>query len=75
MQQAEESVEATDITLVRSEFTENLNTWVKLNKMSVSGVEPKIYTIPTKLKVVCKMQHAVSLVLWLLVIVQMRHNM
>lgn len=54
VQQAEESVEATDITLVRSEFTENLNTWVKLNKMSVSGVEPKIYTIPTKLKVVCK---------------------
>lgn len=54
VQQAEESVEATDVTLVRSEFTENLNTWVKLNKMSVSGVEPKIYTIPTKLKVVCK---------------------
>ena len=54
VQQAEESVEATDITLVRSEFTENLNTWVKLNKMSVSGVEPKIYTVPTKLKVVCK---------------------
>lgn len=54
VQQAEESVEATDTTLVRSEFTENLNTWVKLNKMSVSGVEPKIYTVPTKLKVVCK---------------------
>lgn len=54
VQQVEESVEATDITLVRSEFTENLNTWVKLNKMSVSGVEPKIYTVPTKLKVVCK---------------------
>ena len=54
VQQAEESVEAVDTTLVRSEFTENLNTWVKLNKMSVVGVEPKIYTIPTRLKVVCK---------------------
>lgn len=54
VQQAEESVEAVDTTLVRSEFTENLNTWVKLNKMSVIGVEPKIYTIPTRLKVVCK---------------------
>lgn len=54
VQQIEESVEAVDTTLVRSEFTENLNTWIKLNKMSVSGVEPKIYTVPTKLKVVCK---------------------
>lgn len=54
VQQAEESIEAVDTTLVRSEFTENLNTWIKLNKMSVAGVEPRIYTIPTKLKVVCK---------------------
>lgn len=54
VQQAEESVEAVDTSLVRSEFTENLNTWVRLNKMSVVGVEPKIYTIPTRLRVVCK---------------------
>lgn len=54
VQRAEEAVEAVDTTLVRSEFTENLNTWMRLNKMSVVGVEPKIYTIPTKLKVVCK---------------------
>ena len=54
VQQAEEAIEAVDTTLVRSEFTENLNTWVKLNKMSVVGVEPKIYTVPTRLKVVCK---------------------
>ena len=54
VQQKEESVEAIDTSLVQSEFTENLNTWVKLHKMSVIGVEPKIYTIPTKLKVVCK---------------------
>ena len=54
VQRAEEAIEAVDTTLVRSEFTENLNTWMRLNKMSVVGVEPKIYTIPTKLKVVCK---------------------
>lgn len=55
VQQAEEAAaEAVDTSLVRSEFTENYNTWVKLNKMSVVGVEPRIYTIPTKLKVVCK---------------------
>lgn len=46
--------EAQDVSLVRSEFTEHLNTWVKLNDMSVVGVEPKIYTIPTKLKCICK---------------------
>lgn len=54
VQQAEEAVEAVDTTLVRSEFTENLNTWVKLNKMSVVGVEPKVYTVPTRVRVVCK---------------------
>lgn len=54
VQRAEEAVEAVDTSLVRSEFTENLNTWIKLNKMSVSGVEPKIYTVPTKLKLVCR---------------------
>lgn len=45
--------EAQSVSLVRSEFTEHLNTWVKLNNMSVVGVEPKIYTVPTKLKCVC----------------------
>lgn len=43
-----------EVTLVRSEFTEQLNTWVKLNGMSVVGVEPKIYTVPTKLRCVCR---------------------
>ena len=46
--------EAQDVSLVRSEFTENLNTWIKLNNMSVVGVEPKIYTLPTKLKCICR---------------------
>lgn len=45
--------EVQEVSLVRSEFTEQLNTWVKLNNMSVVGVEPKIYTVPTKLKCVC----------------------
>lgn len=54
VQQAEEAVEAVDTSLVRSEFTENLNTWVKLNKMSVVGAEPRVYTVPTRVKVVCK---------------------
>lgn len=43
-----------DVSIVRSEFTENLNTWVKLNGMSVVGVEPRIYTVPIKLSCVCK---------------------
>lgn len=46
--------EAQDVSLVRSEFTEHLNTWIKLHNMSVVGVEPKIYTVPTKLKCVCR---------------------
>lgn len=46
--------EAQDVSLVRSEFTEHLNTWIKLHNMSVVGVEPRIYTVPTKLKCVCK---------------------
>lgn len=46
--------EAQDVSLVRSEFTENFNTWVHLRGMSVVGVEPKIYTVPTKLRCICK---------------------
>lgn len=45
--------EAQDVSLVRSEFTDNLNTWIKLRSMSVVGVEPKIYTVPTKLNARC----------------------
>lgn len=53
-EKVKEQAEAQDISLVRSEFTEHLNTWMKLNNMSVVGVEPRIYTVPIKLKVVCK---------------------
>lgn len=54
VQSAEDNVEAPDLSLVKSEFTEHLNTWVKLHKMSVVGAEPKVYTIPTRLKAVCR---------------------
>lgn len=56
VEEKKEQAAAQDVTLVRSEFTENLNTWMKLRGMSVIGVEPKIYTVPTKLRVVCKNQ-------------------
>lgn len=53
-EQSKMSSEVQEVSLVRSEFTEQLNTWVKLNGMSVVGVEPKIYTVPMKLKCVCR---------------------
>lgn len=54
LEQAEAGSEAQDTSLVRSEFTECLNTWVNLKGMSVVGVEPRVYTVPTKLRCVCK---------------------
>ena len=54
LEQQQAQHEAQDLSLVRSEFTENLNTWIKLKGMSVVGVEPKIYTVPTKLRCICK---------------------
>ena len=52
--QKEQATVAEDISLVRSEFTDQLNTWVNLRGMSVVGVESKIYTVPTKLRMVCR---------------------
>lgn len=54
VEKANEETEAQDISLVHSEFTENLNTWVKLRNMSVVGAEPRIYTVPIKLKATCR---------------------
>lgn len=51
---AEEAVDALEMTLSKSEFTENINTWVMLRNMSVLGTEPKVYTVPSKLRVTCK---------------------
>lgn len=53
LEQSKEKGETQDVSLVRSEFAEHLNTWIKLNNMSVVGVEPKIYSVPTKLRCVC----------------------
>lgn len=52
-EEAQEKVQAQEVSLVKSEFTENLNTWMKLENMSVVGVEPRVYTIPQKLRVSC----------------------
>lgn len=40
-------------SLTKSEYVENLNTWVTLENMCVIGVDPKIYTVPSKLKARC----------------------
>ncbi len=50
----QENTIASDISLVHSEFVENFDTWIRLNGMSVIGVEPKIYTVPTKIRALCK---------------------
>lgn len=56
IEKQKELAEVQDVSLVRSEFTENLNTWFKLNNMSIVGVEPHIFTVPTKLRCVCRNQ-------------------
>ena len=48
-----ETSDGLDLSLVRSEFVENLDTWVKLEGMSVIGAEPRVYSIPQKLKCMC----------------------
>lgn len=40
-------------SLSKSEYVENLNSWVTLENMCVIGVDPKTYTIPNRLKVRC----------------------
>lgn len=42
------------VSLTVSEDTYQLNTFITLKNMSVTGVDPKIYTIPCKLQAVCK---------------------
>lgn len=50
----EVGINALEMALVKSEFVENLNTWVSLKNMSVIGTEAKVYSIPSKLRVVCR---------------------
>lgn len=40
-------------SLTQSEFVENLNNWIQLPNMCVTGTDPMTYTIPSKLKVMC----------------------
>lgn len=51
----ESSVETT--TLSKSEYVENLNTWMTLENMCVIGVDPKVYTVPNKLCARCVKQN------------------
>lgn len=51
---AEQNSEALEMSLTRSEFTDNLNTWVTLRNMSVIGTEPKTYSVPSKLRITCR---------------------
>lgn len=53
-EQVNEGTVATEMTLVKSEFTENLNTWVTLKNMSILGTEAKTYTVPSKIRVSCR---------------------
>ncbi len=48
-----ETTDVEEVSLIQSEFVENLNNWVTLRKMSIVGTDPKIYTIPSKLRVCC----------------------
>lgn len=47
-------------SLSKSEYVENLNTWVTLENMCVIGADPKTYTIPNKLKVRCMNSNCVK---------------
>lgn len=40
-------------SLSKSEFVENLNSWMTLENMCVIGADPKTYTVPNKLRVKC----------------------
>lgn len=42
-----------ELSLIQSEFVDNLNIWFLLKGMSVVGTDPKIYTVPKKLRVSC----------------------
>lgn len=45
-----------DMSLRTSEHVENMNTWIALKGMSVTGVDPVVYTVPDKLSVTCHNQ-------------------
>lgn len=45
------------VSLSKSEYVENLNSWVSLENVSVVGTDPKTYTVPKSLKAVCRDVH------------------
>lgn len=49
----ERAIPIEELSLIQSEFVDNLNTWMLLRGMSVIGTDPKIYTLPSKLRVFC----------------------
>lgn len=53
----EDDGQSTNLSLGKSEYVEHLNSWVQLDNMSVVGTDPKTYTVPRKLKVICRDLH------------------
>lgn len=41
------------LTLLKSEFTENINSLMELKDISVIGTDPKVYSVPIKLRARC----------------------
>ena len=54
---SKENEDVTQLSLGKSEYVENLNSWIRLENMSVVGTDPKTFTVPKKLKVVCRDLH------------------
>lgn len=52
-----EDTDVSQVSLGKSEYVENLNSWVRLENMSVVGTDPKTFTVPKKLKVICRDMH------------------
>lgn len=52
-EQKEEQTQIDESLLSKSENVSYLNTWIRLENMCIVGVDPKTYSIPTKLKAVC----------------------
>lgn len=47
------SAEVEEVSLIQSEFVDNMGTPLKLRSMSVVGTDPKIYTVPKKMCITC----------------------
>lgn len=54
---SKEDTDVSNVSLHKSEYVENLNSWIRLENMSVVGTDPKTYTVPKKLRVICRDLH------------------